>query len=110
MKIFADKELKTEVVTIDFGIVEAGSSKEITLHLYNETKAVLSNLEFVFPPILPEPGRLTLVKMPKTIQPGKSAELVLKWSPSMNFKQALEVPIVIKGDEIYLAEQHVEKR
>lgn len=109
MKIFDDKELTNEIEVLDFGIVEAGSSKIITLYLYNETKAVLSNIEFVFPPSLPEPERLTIEKISKTLQPGKSAEMILKWSPSMNFKQALEVPIIIKGDEIYLAEHHIQK-
>ena len=104
--MYKDRNLKEQIEYIDFGIVEAGTSKEIIIYLYNDTRAVLTNLEFV-KPNMAEPNSLVVAKMPKTIQPGKIEELIIRWSPSMNFKQALEVPIIIKGDEVYLAEKHL---
>jgi len=107
MKLFKDAMLKEEIEVLDFGIVEAGSSKTLTIYLYNDTKAVVSNLSFNFG-VLPEKS-LEIISAPKTIQPGKTDKLVLKWSPTMNFRQALEVPITISGDEVYLAEKYLEK-
>jgi len=105
MKIWADAEKKIPLQKIHFGKVEVGNEKTLTVYLENDSKAVLSNLEFVFPHL--PPTEILEVHGPTTIQPGKMEPLVLKWKPSPKFKKALIVDLQIKGEEIYLAEEHV---
>jgi len=105
MKIYDDPELKKLIQTIHFGKVEAGSSKTITLYLLNDSKAVLTNLVYEFPSL---PSSETLeVHGPITIQSGKQGELILTWKPSVNFKRALVLDLLIRAEEVYLAEENI---
>ncbi|RLJ09964.1 MAG: hypothetical protein DRP15_01720 [Candidatus Aenigmatarchaeota archaeon] len=101
MKIFADKELKEEIKTIHFGKVEAGKEKTITVWLYNDSKAILTNLKVKIIGKLPKTEKVEILDAPVTIQPGEASPLVLRWKPSLNFKQALEVTLKITGEEVY---------
>lgn len=67
MKIFKDPELKEEISSIHFGKVEAGKTKKITIYLYNDSDAILSNLEYKIPS-LPSTEKLE-IKGPVTVQP-----------------------------------------
>lgn len=107
MKIWADADKKIPLQKIHFGKVEVGNEKVLTVYLENDSKAVLSNLEFVFPHL--PPSEVLDVQGPTTIQPGKIEPLVLKWKPSPKFKKALVVDLQIKGEEIYLAEEVVQR-
>jgi len=110
MKIFADKELKKEIKSINFGIVKAGETKTITVWIYNDEKnAVLTNLAFeFFGPSLPPTEKIEIVKAPLTISPLKAEPLVLKWKPSRTFKEALDIGLRVTGEAIYLASRAVE--
>lgn len=101
MKIFSNPELTEEIKVINFGIVKAGETKELTLYLYNDSKALLTNLTFEFGP-LPEPN-LKVLEAPVTIQPHESQVLKLRWSPTLTFRQPLEVNLLILGEEIFLS-------
>ena len=106
MKIFKDPNLQEEITSIYFGKVEAGKSKRITVYLYNDSEAVLTNLTYEFPSL---PGSEKLeINGPITIQPKSSQPLTIEWKPSVNFKKALELPLTIKGEEVYLAKKEVE--
>ena len=105
MRLFEDPEMKKPLMKINFGIVEAGKSKTLIIYMLNNSKAVLSNLEYKFP-ALPA-SEVLHVEGPITIQPGKDDKLTLTWKPSMVFKKALVIDLSIKGEEIYLAEQQV---
>lgn len=102
MKLFSDPDLKHEIDVIHFGTVEAGTSKMITIYLFNDSEADLTNLTFEFP-ALPEKS-LEIVDAPVTLHPKETGKLILKWSPTLKFKKPLQVPIVINAEEIYLAE------
>lgn len=102
MKMYSDKELKNEISYIDFGTVEAGTKKRITIYLLNDSEAILNNLIFDFPVEFLE--QLEIISFPQRIDPSKTGELVLEWKPSKEFKKALQVPITIKAEEIYLAQ------
>lgn len=52
MRIFKDEDLKEEITSIHFGKVEAGEKKRITVYLYNDSEAILTNLEYEFPILL----------------------------------------------------------
>lgn len=105
MKIFKDPELKEEINTIHFGKVEAGKTKKVTIYIYNDSEAIISNLEFKIP-ALPHTERLE-VKAPITIQPKSVAPVTIEWTPSISFKQALDLTITITGEEIYTVKREV---
>jgi len=105
MRIWADAEKKIPIQKIHFGKVEVGNEKTLTVYLENDSKAVLSNLIFDFPSL--PPTEVLEVQGPTTIQPGKIEPLVLKWRPSPKFKKALIVDLLIRGEEIYLAEETI---
>lgn len=105
MKIWADQEKKVPLEKIHFGKVEVGQEKTLTVYIENDSKAVLSNLVFEFPKL--PPTEVLEVQGPVTIQPGEMVPLVLKWKPSLKFKKALVVDLIIRGEEIYLAEEQV---
>lgn len=103
MKIYADKERKKPLEVIHFGKVEAGQSKTITVYLYNESTAILTNLKFLIGKNIPEATQVSIIKPPITIQSKKVQSLKLKWSPARTFKKALEIMIVIEGEAVYVA-------
>jgi hypothetical protein len=105
MKIFKDKELKKPLEQIHFGIVEAGSSKTITVFLFNDTSALLTDLEFQVRTNLPE--TVEIIDSPSTMEPKSVKPLKLKWSPKAKVKKALKGEIIIRGVEVYFSTQQV---
>jgi hypothetical protein len=99
MKMYTDPELKNEMKSINFGIVDAGTCKDLKVYILNDSDAMLTNLKFQLPVI----EGLIIVDAPITIQSKQKAVLTLKWCPTMKFKQALVVTLGISGDEVYLA-------
>lgn len=108
MRIYEDPEAKNEIEFIHFGKVKAGETKEVTVYLKNDSKAVLTNLIYEFPTL--PPTEVLKVEGPITIQPEAIEALKVKWSPSMEFKQALTVSLKITGEEVYVAETTVAVR
>jgi len=109
MKIFADKELKKEIKTIHFGKVKVGESKEVTVWLYNNSKGILTNLDFELTgPELPPSEKIEIVEAPVTIQPGKAEPLTLRWKPSAKFEKALEVGLRVTGELVYVSTEKLE--
>ena len=109
MKIFADKELKKEIKTINFGKVKVGESKEVTVWLYNDSKGILTNLAFeFFGSTLPPTEKIEIVEAPVTIQPGKAEPLTLRWKPSSKFEKALEVGLRVTGELVYVSKESFE--
>lgn len=103
MEIYKDKGRKEKLKTIYFGQVKAGEVKTITVWLFNETKAMLTNLEFNLQKNIPQAERVELINPPITIQPGKILPLKLVWAPTKTLKEALEVILTLKGEEVYMA-------
>lgn len=97
MRVFKDKDLKYEIQTIDFERVEAGSTKELVLYLYNDSSAILEDLEF----IVSGDKFLKIVKSPKRIAPFGVEELRIAWSPPLDLKRGLKAEIFIKGIGLY---------
>lgn len=105
MKIYEDQEKKKPLNVIYFGIVKAGGSKTVQVYLYNDSSAMLTNLEFQIKKNIPEAKQISIIDPPVTIQPQTFQPLKIKWSPSKTFKRALEIMIIIKGEEVYMAMQ-----
>jgi hypothetical protein len=102
MKIFEDNKCKKLLESVHLGTVEALKEKELVVYVQNDSEAVLENIEFRFPK-LAETEKLEIINAPKTMQPGTIESLKIKWKPSLNFKQALNVSLEIIGDEVYYA-------
>ena len=96
MKIYKDKNRLQEVTSISFGEVEAGQTQDIILYLYNETKALLRNLN-----IKVSHSDVKIVSAPTQILPESIETLRLRWLPSLIIKKKLECSINIVGEEIY---------
>ena len=101
MKIFEDRKLTKEIKLIHFGEVKAGSSKEKTVYLLNDSNAILRKLKFHFPNAKKE--KIKVVLAPVKLKFNESGKVILKWSPSLNFKRALNVEMKVEGEEVYLA-------
>jgi|WetSurSiteA1Bulk_404760.scaffolds.fasta_scaffold39260_3 hypothetical protein len=97
MKIFKDAQLTEEVQTLDFGIVDAGDTKEFTYYLYNDSpgdvvqlKAELSNKEVL------------VIKTPSdTLKSKASTPIVFSWTPPITIKKGLKSEIKLKYYELY---------
>lgn len=103
MKMFRDKELTKPIETIDFGMVEVGEIRDLTVFIHNDKKTLLTDIEFKL--IHPPSETVKIVTSPTSIQPGKTESLSLRWQPSSKFKKALKVKLAILGKEVYLAER-----
>lgn len=96
MKIFKDAEMTTEVANLDFGTVDAGTTKQFTFFAYNEQKCEVQNLQFIF-----ANKELTLVSAPSTLKELEKAELIVEWSPSITLKQGLKTFLEMKFYEVW---------
>jgi len=105
MKLYSDAELKHEIRSIYFGEVKAGETKKVTIWVHNDTEALYTNLEFKIKDDILQAREVKIENPPITIQPGATESLVLSWTASKTLKQALEVTLLIFGDEVYLAKK-----
>jgi hypothetical protein len=97
VKIYKDKALKDEVHGIvDFDIVGAGDSKEMTLYAHNDSTAILRALEF-----FTEHNEISIIASPDYMAPNEVAELRIKWSPSVSLKDGLKTPLFYRAEELY---------
>jgi len=81
------------VPKIDFGLVEMGVKKDISIIIENETNATLIDLEY-------QASDIT-VSGPKEMMPHSKAELRLSWTPSLDLRQPLDTSIKIIGKEVF---------
>jgi len=95
MRISKDPKYLVETNTIDFGIVEVGTTKEVTLYLHNDSDAVIRNLKYAI-----GNKKVELVNPPERIVPRGVEALRFRWSPTL-LKQPLKTTIEITGEEIY---------
>jgi len=107
MKLYEDKEKTHPLQSIYFGKVKAGEEKIIEVWLYNDSEAMLANIEYKFPN-LPKTETLEFVRKPPiNIQPKDTVVITLRWKPSLNFKSALDLEMEITAEEVYMASRQV---
>ena len=95
MKIFADSELKKEIAEIDFGEVEVGKKKDLTLYLHNETSGLARNLIFNVD------QQIAVSDCPVLLEAKETKPFKLSWTPTVDFKQPLNTKIEVKGTVVY---------
>lgn len=98
MKLYNDVELTKEVKhdKLDFGMVLAGDTQEYTYYVYNDTTAELASLTFNT-----ENPEVQVIEAPEKLKSFESAQLKIKWTPSITLKEGLKSHLRIKGYEIY---------
>jgi len=103
LKFFEDKELTKPLEFIHFGTVEAGKSTEKQIWVFNDTKAFYRNLKFTVKGEASAVKEVKIVEYPQGIDPGVARALLLVWNPSKTLRQALEISLLIEGEEIYMS-------
>jgi hypothetical protein len=85
-----------EVTVIDFGSVEFGTKKEISVDLVNDSEAALRELQVsVNPEITIES------KVPAFMLPQDTITLQLSWMPKLEIKKPINVNLEITGKEVF---------
>lgn len=97
MKMYRDPELKEEISQIDFGEVEIGQSKEMTVYLLNERDTLLKNLNFSF-----KNKDVEVIESPRALSPRQITKLVVRWTPNLQIKSALKIDLLVRGEEVIL--------
>lgn len=96
IRVYKDRELKNEITTLDFGIVDAGTKKEFKFFLYNDSLAELMNLKFDI-----KHPEIKILKMPSAIHKDSVAEFTIEWEPSITLKEGLKIQLTISGEELW---------
>lgn len=96
VKIYLSPSSKEEIKEYDFGKVEAGTSKEVSLYLYNSTTAFLHELKIHIPN-----KDIKVVDFPSEMIPWENRLFKLIWKPSLSFKKGLRIKLSITGIEEY---------
>lgn len=100
MKMFKDKEKKEEIFELNFERVEAGTSKELKVYLFNDSTGFLQDIEVSFK--VPRED-LEILDAPKGMNPGELVIFRVKWSPSLKLKKGLRVLFLFKAIEVFPA-------
>lgn len=96
MKIYKDVSLKEEVKDLDFGIVLAGDTKEITYYVHNETEAEVVELKAIV-----SNNEVEVVSCPDSLKSGESASVKFRWTASVSLKRGLRTQLNLKFFELY---------
>jgi len=98
IKVYTDKKLTNEIEddTFDFGIVEAGETKQFHFWILNDSDAYLKNLDFII-----EHREVKVIKYPIELLANSNEELILEWSPSITLKEGLKARLRIRGIELW---------
>jgi hypothetical protein len=96
MKLYKNKELTEEISILDFGILAAGESKTFSFYAKNDSDAELRNLTFSV-----EHKELSMIEFPKNLLKKESAELKIKWTPSVTLREGLKTKLNISGIELW---------
>ena len=96
MQIFSDPELTNQIIDLDLGIVDAGTSKNFVFYLHNETDAQL--VDIVIKCNHPE---VSVVRSPTTLEAKGSAAFEVTWSPEVTVKQGLHTEVSLSAHELW---------
>jgi len=95
LELFLDKELTTPLERIDFRIVEAGSRKELTVWLYNDSHNEVEGVT-----VHCDDKNIHFEEVPEKVPPKTAVPLTIIWAPSLDLRKALSSKILILGYEL----------
>jgi len=96
MKLYKDKELKNEIINLDFGIILAGESKKYEFYLLNDSEAILQSLSFKI-----SHSEIKILETPKELSRKEVGKIIIEWSPTITLKESLKAKLEIDGFELY---------
>jgi hypothetical protein len=100
MKIYKDESITEEVVELDFGRVEVGEEKIVSYWLYNDSTAVIEQININLEKITSQ-EEVEILEYPKELRPFAKAEIKAKWSPSLKIKAGLKVKVKVSGLQVW---------
>ncbi len=107
LQFYKDEDLREEILPdepITFGRVKAGKTKIITLYIKNDSKAYIEEILIKTFPVekigkriveVTNGERINVVEAPDTLDPYEVDKLVLSWTATIDFEQALLVQLDI---------------
>jgi len=98
IKLFKDRKRKEPLDVIDFGEVEAGTEKIVTIYIYNTTDAHLRNLRYTI-----DNKYVEVIDPPSEMFPHEIRKLQLRWKSPVTIKKGLKAKLIITGVEVYKA-------
>ncbi len=104
MKLYKDADLTEKIQDEEFlGRVEAGTTKDFTYYLYNDTDGFLEDIVIGFLDLNNGNAKneLKIVEKPETMNPKEKAKIILKWSPTLQVKKGLKIKFSINALEVY---------
>ena len=99
VKLYTDASLRTLLPDLDLGTVEVGTTQQFTVYAHNETIATLLNIVVTFNPRY---AGLEVISAPETIGPNQTVPIVIRWSPPLTLRKALETTVSIRYKELYV--------
>lgn len=91
-------ESREEIKEVDFGIVEAGTTKTLKVILKNDTNAELTNIK-----MFANDSEVKIDEFPKLLIPRGEGIIVVSYSPDVDIKKGLKTTLNISGQELYRA-------
>jgi hypothetical protein len=107
LKFYKDEELREEIspdALISFGRVKAGETKVVTLYIKNDSKAYIEEILIKTYPVekvgnkmveVTNGEMISIEKAPEILDPYEIDQLVLSWTATIDFEQALLVQLDI---------------
>lgn len=91
-----NKEGKYLGETIDFGILEAGKTKEYSFVVHNDSPAEVVDIKIEVPH-----AEVDVIYFDENMRAGEKSSLKLRWSPTLTLKKGLQSLIKITGTALY---------
>ena len=105
IKLYLDEKMEQQLNSIDFGDVEAGESKKLTLYLYNDSEHEVTDLKYSC-----DDKFIHFTESPEKVLPKETVSFIVEWSPALNLRKALESEITVKGIETIRPKKEKKKR
>lgn len=94
LKVVENPNTKKEVLSVDFGKVEVGTSKTLTFQLFNDGNSWVTDIKVTF-----SDPKVQILDLPTELSPYESRPFKLVWKPSMELKKALKGTLEISAVE-----------
>jgi len=101
MKLFKDRSGKEEIKSIDFGEVEVGTTKTITIYLKNDSSN--SIIKDIVVKIDPKRNDLRIIQAPSELKNNEAKPIVIEWKPSLKLRSPLNAKLIINAKEVFVA-------
>jgi len=96
MKIYSDEALTIPITAIEFGAVQAGDIKDVTVYVKNDSLAELKNLKFTL-----DNPEISIVKAPENLKPWGIDTLIVRWNVKVDLRKGLKAKININAEEYW---------